>query len=229
VTECPPDEDGFFADSAQCDKYYQCKDGELSEHLCDDGYVFDESSTTSAICSYPFAIDCTGREELQPAKPSKGCVRQNGYFPHPDTCEKYNYCVNGAGNTVPCAGGLIFDPNKGVCDYPDQVERKEECLKMKTKDAEDGEFQCPQNSSPFVHTRHPDPEDCGFFFLCVRGDVRRNKCDKGLVFSPETLACVDQELVEGPCHTWFDESYLESLRIVENEEKKQQLRNRNKE
>ena len=100
----------------------------------------------------------SGREELQPAKPSKGCVRQNGYFPHPDTCEKYNYCVNGAGNTVPCAGGLIFDPNKGVCDYPDQVERKEECLKMKTKDAEDGEFQCPQNSSPFVHTRHPDPE-----------------------------------------------------------------------
>ena len=30
VTECPPDEDGFFADSAQCDKYYQCKDGEVS-------------------------------------------------------------------------------------------------------------------------------------------------------------------------------------------------------
>lgn len=168
---------------------------------------------------------------MQPAKPSKGCIRQNGYFPHPDTCEKYNYCVNGAGNTVPCAGGLIFDPNKGVCDYPDQVERKEECLKQKEAGAEDGEFQCPQNASPFVHTRHPDPEgmeshikdmykcdlcsDCGFFFLCVRGDLRRSKCDKGLVFSPETLACVDQEQVEGRCHTWFDEAYLEALKTLE--------------
>ena len=29
VTECPPDENGFFADLVQCDKYYQCKDGEV--------------------------------------------------------------------------------------------------------------------------------------------------------------------------------------------------------
>ena len=38
------------------------------------------------------------------------------------------------------------------------MERKEECLKQKEAGAEDGEFQCPQNASPFVHTRHPDPE-----------------------------------------------------------------------
>ena len=30
VTECQPDEDGFFADAVQCDKYYECKDGEVS-------------------------------------------------------------------------------------------------------------------------------------------------------------------------------------------------------
>ena len=29
VSECPTD-NGFFADALQCDKYYECKDGEVS-------------------------------------------------------------------------------------------------------------------------------------------------------------------------------------------------------
>ena len=29
ITECPT-ENGFFADALQCDKYYECKDGEVS-------------------------------------------------------------------------------------------------------------------------------------------------------------------------------------------------------
>ena len=33
---------------------------QVSEHLCADGLVFDETSTTFAICGFPFSIDCTG-------------------------------------------------------------------------------------------------------------------------------------------------------------------------
>ena len=78
VSECP-DENGFFADALQCDRYYECSDGEVrvsniyylglsldpvsvkvSEHFCPDGLVFDESSTAFAKCGFPFAVDCTG-------------------------------------------------------------------------------------------------------------------------------------------------------------------------
>ena len=93
-----------------------------------------------------------GREELQPAKPSSGCPRQHGYFAHPDTtvCNKFNFCVDGVPNTITCAGGLIFDPSKGQCDYADQTSRPG-C----TSD-ELFQFQCPLTSSAHEHSRHPD-------------------------------------------------------------------------
>ena len=61
VSECPT-ENGFFADALQCDRYYECKDGEVSEHFCPDGLVFDETSTSYAKCGFPFSIDCTGKK-----------------------------------------------------------------------------------------------------------------------------------------------------------------------
>ena len=38
-------------------------------------------------------------------------------------CNKFNFCVDGVPNTITCAGGLIFDPSRGQCDYADQSER----------------------------------------------------------------------------------------------------------
>lgn len=69
VSDCP-EENGFFADYLQCDRYYECQLGEVTEHLCPDGLVFDESSVAFAKCSFPFSVNCTGRPELQPAQPS---------------------------------------------------------------------------------------------------------------------------------------------------------------
>ena len=76
VSECP-EENGYFADALQCDRYYECRDGEVtyrkienlifkcslqqvSEHFCPDGLVFDETSTSYAKCGFPFSVDCTG-------------------------------------------------------------------------------------------------------------------------------------------------------------------------
>jgi len=206
VSECPTD-NGFFADALQCDRYYECKDGEVSEHFCPDGLVFDETSTSYAKCGFPFSIDCTGREDLQPAQPRPGCPRQHGYFVHPDenVCNKFNFCVDGVPNTITCAGGLIFDPTKGQCDYSDQTKRPG-C----TSD-ELFQFQCPETSSPHEHSRHPDPDDCSVFFLCITGKARRNKCSPGTVFNPVSLSCESQDKVEGPCQFFFNETYLESL------------------
>ena len=140
VSDCPED-NGFFADALQCDRYYECTDGEVnisavfqkffndslqvSEHFCPDGLVFDEASTAYAKCGFPFSVDCTGRDERQPAQPSPGCPHQHGYFPVPDerVCNKFNFCVDGVPNTITCAGGLIFDPEKGQCAYSDQTSR----------------------------------------------------------------------------------------------------------
>ena len=108
VEECPV-QNGFFADAVQCDRYYECKDGEVGvihfetsyeflrymsnddiiftqilDKTCPDGLVFDESSIQFAKCSFPFSVDCSDRQLLQTPKPTPLCPRQNGYFPHQD-------------------------------------------------------------------------------------------------------------------------------------------------
>ena len=55
---CPPD-DGYYRDPVQCDKYYDCYRGEVTEKLCPDGLVFDDSiAPRVAQCNYPFLITC---------------------------------------------------------------------------------------------------------------------------------------------------------------------------
>jgi len=77
--ECEPRAESYREpDATQCDKYFECNiKGEQSEHLCVDGYVYDEKSQN---CDYPSKVDCGQRTELQPPQPSKNCPRANGFF-----------------------------------------------------------------------------------------------------------------------------------------------------
>ena len=62
--ECPPQEDVsyYLPDEEQCDKYLECNiKGELREHLCPDGFVFDIHQEK---CDYPVKVNCTGRDLL---------------------------------------------------------------------------------------------------------------------------------------------------------------------
>jgi len=207
VSDCPQD-NGFFADALQCDRYYECRDGEVHEEFCPDGLVFDEASNSYAKCGFPFSIDCTGRDERQPAQPTPGCPHQHGYFSVPDetVCNKFNFCVDGVPNTITCAGGLIFDPEKGQCAYSDQTTRP---------GCTSGDlfgFQCPkENLGAQEYSRHSDPEDCQFFYLCIEGKARRNGCSVGDVFDPVSLSCQRQDKVDGPCGNWYNQTFIESL------------------
>jgi len=209
--ECP-EPNGFYADALQCDRYYECKDSQISDKLCPDGLVFDEDSTVFAKCSFPFAINCTGRTELQPAKPTALCPRQNGYFVHedPKVCDKFYFCVDGLANPLSCPESLIFSPANGQCSYSDQIKR-EGCS------SEDFfGFQCPNDpNNSHAHPRYPDPADCQYFFLCFNGkDPRRNGCQTGLVFNPETVACDRQENLDinEPCSRHYNETTIEGLK-----------------
>lgn len=62
--ECP-EPNGFFADAYQCDKYYECRDGTITEKLCPDGMVFSDFSPQHEKCDLPFGIDCSQRPELR--------------------------------------------------------------------------------------------------------------------------------------------------------------------
>merc|ERR1739844_239863 len=72
-----PEKDGYFEDTRQCDKYYDCYDGIPEERLCSDGLVFDPFSRKREPCDL--------------------CPRLNGFYSHPDpsVCHIFYACVDG--------------------------------------------------------------------------------------------------------------------------------------
>eukprot|EP00096_Caligus_rogercresseyi_P015433 TRINITY_DN786_c0_g1_i1.p1 TRINITY_DN786_c0_g1~~TRINITY_DN786_c0_g1_i1.p1 ORF type:complete len:437 (-),score=56.34 TRINITY_DN786_c0_g1_i1:94-1404(-) len=210
VAEECPEANGFYADSQQCDRYYECKDGQIFDKLCPDGLVFDENSLQFAKCSFSFSVNCDDRPELQPPQGNGACPRLNGYFPHedPKVCDKFYFCVDGVANPIACPASLIFDPSKGQCAYSDQVKR-EGC-----SGEEVFQFECPHSpGSPHEHPRFPDPNDCQYFYICINGvSPRRNGCTDGLVFNKKSVACERPDKVEDECRTWYNSTFLEGLK-----------------
>lgn len=60
-----PQKPGFYADPIQCDLYYHCTaDGELTEKLCPDGLLFDDSNPSHEKCDTSINVNC-GQRTLQ--------------------------------------------------------------------------------------------------------------------------------------------------------------------
>lgn len=65
TTDQCPESDGYFADAEQCDKYYHCSNGQITEKLCPDGMVFNDFSHEYEKCDLPYNIDCSARPKLR--------------------------------------------------------------------------------------------------------------------------------------------------------------------
>uniref|UniRef100_A0A0K8TBE4 Putative chitinase 3 n=2 Tax=Lygus hesperus TaxID=30085 RepID=A0A0K8TBE4_LYGHE len=198
--ECP-EPNGYFADGYQCDKYYECKDGAITEKLCPDGMVFNDYSIQYEKCDLPFNIDCSQRSLMQDPKPSTHCPRQNGYFAHEDVkiCDKFYFCVDGKFNMITCPSGLVYNEKTGICTWPDEAKKKH-CSSQEVFN-----FECPKVDEKRAqqHPRYPDPEDCQFFYVCINGEVpRRNGCKIGQVFNEATGSC-DWPRNVPECKEWY--------------------------
>lgn len=65
VSDDCPEPDGYFADAEQCDKYYACNNGRITEKLCPDGMVFNDFDISQEKCDLPYNIDCSTRPKLR--------------------------------------------------------------------------------------------------------------------------------------------------------------------
>lgn len=196
-----PEPYGFFADAAQCDKYYECNDGQITEKLCPDGMVFNDYSKDQEKCDLPFNIDCSNRPKLQSPQPSEHCPRKHGYFGHEEqnVCDKFYYCVDGKFNLIVCPSGLVYNEANGICTWPDEAKKKGCSSK------EVFQFDCPKvnMSEALTHPRYPDPEDCQYFYVCINGDTpRRNGCKLGQAFDDRTKKC-DWARKIPECADWY--------------------------
>jgi len=215
TSEQCPEPNGYFADAEQCDKYYACSDGKMTEKLCPDGMVFNDYSPDQEKCDLPYNIDCSKRSKLQEPKPSINCPRQNGYFGHKDkhVCDKFYYCVDGMFNSIVCPAGLVFNQKTGICTWPDEAH------KLGCSSEELFQFTCPKvdESVAITHPRYADPDDCQYFYVCINGDrPRRNGCKLGQAFDEVSKRC-DWARKIPECADWYKDRLTdEDLEALEN-------------
>ncbi|XP_064111825.1 protein obstructor-E-like isoform X2 [Macrobrachium nipponense] len=217
---CPGD-DGFYPDNRQCDKYYDCYRGSMTEKLCPDGLVFDYTLSPGVEqCNYPFIVECPEGAALQPAQPAGiECPRQNGYFEHedPSNCEQYYECTGGVPVTRSCATGLVFDEFSGTCQWAHTGIRTG--CGQRVEVLADG-FVCPNksqvatNGQELDHARYVKPDDCRFFYICYEGKYPREVgCPQGTVFNDVTLICDAPENVPG-CENYYPNEPLTGLKAA---------------
>ncbi|XP_022910879.1 protein obstructor-E [Onthophagus taurus] len=207
VFKCPP-KDGQYEDPDQCDKFYECRDGEPIQKLCPDGLVFDPTIRKINKCDQPFNVDCGNRVNLQPPKPKGNCPRRNGFFAHPDPsiCNIFYNCIEGEYTEIKCTAGLHFDEFSGTCVWPEAAQR--EGCKAKENKLDDG-FVCPQeshtdqNGQVNIHPKFPNPNDCQKFYVCLNGvEPRDLGCTVGEVYNEVLQKCDAPENVPG-CEDWY--------------------------
>jgi len=115
--------------------------------------------------------------ETEPAISTPHCERLNGVFPDEDKCDVFWSCWNGEASRYQCAPGLAYDDKSRVCVWADQVDR---C----TAEEVGAGFVCPDvgDVATGAFTRHPHPEDCRKYYVCMNNDAREYGCPLGSVF-----------------------------------------------
>ncbi|XP_057366091.1 protein obstructor-E-like [Daphnia carinata] len=168
-----------IADSEQCDQFYRCRNGEMTEELCPDGQVYEPGSQS---CFMPQRVICGKRKHLRKRRRNVVCPRLLGRLTPTDSAFKNDRF-----------GGLIFDEDQAVCEFPDMANHAE-CSAYKILN-----FTYPYGSNVQSdnvvlffgdHERFPKKEDCQHFFMCLKsGRPRQGGCPIASAYNPNTFLC----------------------------------------
>ncbi|XP_069975193.1 protein obstructor-E isoform X1 [Penaeus vannamei] len=210
-----PHEFGFYAHELSCDKYYSCEAGVPTLKVCGNGLAFDNSDPENLRenCDYSHNVDCGLRTQLEPPISTPHCPNLYGIFADPDDCSVFWSCWDGEASRYACAPGLAYDRKSRVCNWMDNIP---ECKQQ--RDAMQQDFVCPAPGELVAtgsFSRHPHPDDCRQYFICIDGVVREYGCPIGTVFQigdADGLGkCEDPEFVPG-CEDYYGDLDLAAIR-----------------
>lgn len=161
-----------------CDLFVEtsrCYDGERTIS-CPNGLVYTGSGRSGQIgvCDFPHMADCFGKEMYNPPERSEHCDWLYGIFGHETSCTRYWTCWNGTATEQFCIGGLLYNEDTHVCDWPENVSG---CQKHPL---------CKDDANGNV----PLGKSCNRYWSCQGGYPRLQRCPARLVFDRERKRCV---------------------------------------
>ncbi|CAG7716047.1 unnamed protein product [Allacma fusca] len=215
---CPGKEESLHPHPTDCNKFYECSNGDAYLLHCDGDLVFNPRIE---MCDYLENVpECNGNPATTtttpkpnpptgtpgPTPPSDDfvCPKDEGLFPNPKDCSTYYQCNAGHAFLEDCPPDLVFNPRTENCDYLENVPecngnpattttRKPNPPSDPTTVSPPEEFTCPGKDGLY-----PNPADCFTYYVCVAGDSVLIACPDGLAFNPKTLSCDYPEIHRVP-------------------------------
>jgi len=181
--ECPDEYLGYFPHLFSCDKYWACDEGVAELRTCGNGLAFIDTDEEYKLeqCEELWRVECGNRTQLEPAISTAHCPRAWGTFAdEEDECGVFWKCQDGKANRYECSPGTAYDPETRSCLWVSKVPQCSQGADLRADSSE--EFKCPTDSPAGAFTKHPNPQDCGKFYLCISGIPRDQTCTAGLVF-----------------------------------------------
>ncbi|XP_035223247.1 fibrillin-3-like isoform X2 [Stegodyphus dumicola] len=206
-----PEPFGIFPYPGDCKKFLYCENSVAHVRKCDPELEFDPENK---VCSTPKGY--CGSVTIDPH-----CKRPTGLFPYAGNCSLFYQCENGVSYLKACNSPLLFNPQKEVCDWPENVE----CGKVKSTtlptsstgseqtNASTSTLEPISTSLPLsCHTvpgiicpcacRVPTYDDCSSFYQCQDdGTACKKYCPDGLYFNKREMVCDLPNNVE--CRDFF--------------------------
>ena len=128
------------------------------------------------------------------------------YYPDPDHCNIYHYCLPGLHTVLECATGLWFSEPEETCMWPTEAicsaspsTTKASVINLSNIDPSNpilsfvtpetavvyGTIECPPGNAMF----YPDPYDCSAYHFCNGGKDKVLKCEPGLYYDKTRDIC----------------------------------------
>lgn len=158
--------DGFARDPNDCRNYFICQNGRATRDRCTGDLLFDAENE---ICNWREQVKCFQ------------CPQTASYSLQnvPKTCNQFYRCWHGRVSIHTCPNNLVFDPNRGACNF----------LRGSGCDGDDTiQDRCPAVDGEFP-VYLPDATSCSRYHICHNGRPWQQECADGLHFNPHLGSC----------------------------------------
>ncbi|XP_033237375.1 uncharacterized protein [Drosophila pseudoobscura] len=177
---CPISDDPsqviLMASNESCTNYYLCYHGHAMEMHCTNQLYFN---ALTGQCDHAENVQCA----LEDPRAHKCLPHMTEFFPHPDKCNYFYYCIKGFLTIQQCPFYYGWDIERRSCVQINVAK----CYgnSRRTSSPLDVREQCHQG----VTKRFSYPQNCNYFYYCVDGFLLVEQCPIGYAFNATTGAC----------------------------------------
>ena len=162
----------------QCRLYYECQGRLKCVRSCLEGHVFnpivescDRWENNPDLCQ-DYEDFTTPKDQDCQSCTCDNCVPR---YPDSTNCSRYIECENNKKVPKECPPNLAYNPNKQICDYPQNVN----CSRPHCNEGEVTHHEC----------------QCGQYYQCKNGRLKVEHCRNGSYFDWEDKECRPPDVV----------------------------------